>query len=99
MSNRCRESSTDSGSVTIRPVMTKSLAIRRAGIAIATATALLLSGCGSTPSTPVSNNPLPAGAANTTSAPAYGADIQAAKSLSTVLSQSAQRDTGGATLP
>jgi hypothetical protein len=98
MSNRCRESFTDSGRATIRPVMRKSVAVRPAGVAMAAATALLLAGCGSTPSTPVSNNPLPAGAANQTSAPAYGADIQAAKNVSSVLSQSAQRDSG-ATLP
>jgi hypothetical protein len=62
--------------------------------------AALLAGCGSdrVPSPPHSSNPIPADAANT-SAPAYGADIYAAQSVSSTLAQSAQRDVDGATTP
>jgi uncharacterized lipoprotein YajG len=71
-----------------------------AGCAAACASALI-AGCGTqTPtSPPPSSNPLPAAAANTTNAPAYGADIRAAQALGGVLQQSAQRDVGGATGP
>jgi hypothetical protein len=66
-------------------------------IAALTAGALALAGCGATPpAAPTSSNPLPAGAANTTSAPAYGADIKAAQ---TVVQQSNQPSAGDTTLP
>jgi len=62
--------------------------------------AALLAACGTqTPTPRPSSNPLPAGAANTTDAPAYGPDVHAAQALSGVLSQSAERDLGGATGP
>jgi hypothetical protein len=63
--------------------------------------AALIAGCGTqTPANPQpSSNPVAAGAANTTNAPAYGADIHAAQALAGVLQQSAQRDVGGATGP
>jgi hypothetical protein len=64
--------------------------------AIAACVGVLLGGCGSNvpANPPPSNNPVAAGAANTTSAPAYGADIQAAQNISGVVSQSSQTDTG-----
>jgi hypothetical protein len=63
--------------------------------------AALIAGCGTqTPTNhPPSSNPLPAAAANTTNAPAYGADISAAQALGGVLGQSAQRDVGGTSGP
>ncbi len=62
--------------------------------------AAMLAGCGKQAQTPPpSSNSVAAGAANTTNAPAYGADIHAAQALGGVLQQSAQRDVGGATGP
>jgi hypothetical protein len=56
----------------------------------------LLAGCGANApvNPPPSSNPVAAGAANTTSAPAYGADIQAAENISSVVSKSAHADVG-----
>lgn len=76
------------------------IARRLAAGCLAGCAAALLAGCGGVQTTtPPSSNPLPAGAANTTSAPAYGADVQAAQNASGVVRQSAQRDVAGATLP
>jgi hypothetical protein len=81
--------------------MSPTIPRRLAAVCLAASAAALIVGCGTqTPSNPPpSSNPLPAAAANTTNAPAYGADIHAAQALGGVLQQSAQRDVGGTTGP
>ena len=80
--------------------MAPTLRRRLAAGCLAGCAAAVLAGCGTqTPTPPPSSNPVPAGAANTSDAPAYGADIHAAQALSGVLQQSAERDVGGTSGP
>lgn len=87
----------DGGALDDGTLMGHPVQMRRTVVALISAGTLLLAGCGATPpAAPTSSNPLPAGAANTTSAPAYGADIKAAQSA---VGQSSQPSAGDTNLP